>query len=97
MTVGQQISKAIIDTQITNLSLNMRSLMYQITNLSQNVTGQGAGLATLEAAGYDSGDAAGALAAISYLNTIASVYFGTAAQTPEFDFNQELSQYWGGQ
>jgi len=93
MTVGVQLTKAAVDQLITNLSVQMRDVL---TDLSLNVNGQGGGLAYLEAIGYTAGDAATALAAISYLNTIAGVYFGTATQDSDFDFNQTLAQYWGG-
>jgi hypothetical protein len=97
MTVGNQLTVTTVNSAITNLSVQTRILMTAISNLSVNVNGQGGGLALLEAIGYASADATSALAAISYLNTVAGVYFGTAAQTPAFNFNQELSQFWGGQ
>ena len=37
-----------------------------------------------------------ALSMISYLNTVAGVYFGTAAQTPAYNFDQQLSSLWAG-
>jgi hypothetical protein len=33
---------------------------------------------------------------ISYLNTVAGVYFGTATQGSQFNFDQQLSEVWGG-
>lgn len=42
-------------------------------------------------------DAGLALSIIGYLNTVASLYFGTAAQPDAFNFDQELSQVWAGQ
>jgi hypothetical protein len=96
MTVGVQLTKAAVDQLITNLSVQMRDVLTDVSDLSLNVNGQGGGLAYLEAIGYTAGDAATALAAISYLNTIAGVYFGTATQDSDFDFNQTLAQYWGG-
>jgi len=39
-------------------------------------------------------DAQYALNMISYLNTVAGVYFGTATQGSDFNFNQQLSQIW---
>jgi hypothetical protein len=97
MSVGGQISSSTIDDGITTLSVQMRNLMTAVQNLSLNVNGQGEGLTFLESIGYSSDDAATAQAAISYLNTVAGVYFGTAAQPDDFDFNQQLSQYWAGQ
>jgi hypothetical protein len=97
MTVGNQLSKSSVDASITNLSVGMRNLMQAVQDLSLNVNGQATGLATLEALDYTTDDATQALAAISYLNTVAGVYFGTATQGTDFNFNQELSQYWAGQ
>lgn len=96
MTVGAQLSAIGIDSSITNLSVAMRDLMQQVVNLSMNVNGQGTGLATLESIGYSSADAQTAINAIAYLNTVAEVYFGTATQVSDFDFNNQLSQYWAG-
>lgn len=95
--VGTQITSYQLDQQITGLAVQMRNLMQAVSNLSVNVNGQGNGLAFLEACGYSTTDAATAQSAISYLNTVAAVYFGTAAQATQFNFDQELSQYWAGQ
>jgi len=97
MTVGRQITSNDIDASITSLSVKMRDLMQDVSSLSLNVNGQGTGLAFLQSIGYSPTDAATAQAAISYLNTVAGVYFGTATQATDFNFNQELSQYWAGQ
>jgi hypothetical protein len=96
MTVGVQLNSGAVDQLITNLSVQMRNVMAAVANLSLNVNGQGAGLVYLESIGFSAGDAAQAQAAISYMNTIAGVYFGTATQGSDFDFNQVLSQYWAG-
>lgn len=84
----------------------MRDLMQQVVNLSTWINGQGNGLAYLEQLGYSSqadeenpggiSDAQMALNLIAYLNTVAGVYFGTATQASEFDFNNQLSQLWNG-
>lgn len=97
MTVGNQLTQSNVDQLITNLALALRNTAVAIQNLSMNVNGQATGLATLEAAGYDTANAQTALNAISYLNTVAEVYFGAATQLTAFNFNNELSQYWGGQ
>jgi hypothetical protein len=96
MAVGTQLTSGNVNAQITNYSLQLRNLLTSISQLSMNVNGQGTGQATLVAAGYSSTDATTALAAISYLNTIAALYFGTATQATTFNFNNQLSVYWGG-
>jgi hypothetical protein len=96
MTVGNQLNSSQIDRKISLLAVQLRDVMQAISNLSMNVNGQGAGLAFLEAAGYTNTDAPVALAAISYLNTMAGVYFGTASQSSDYNFDQQLSQFWAG-
>lgn len=105
--VGATIGSGQIDNIITNLAVNLRDIMRNITNLNMSVNGQAAGLAYLESIGYGSvtnpanpggiSDAQYAQNMIGYLNTVASVYFGTVPQTPAFNFDQELSQMWAGQ
>ena len=108
--VGSAIGSGQINNVITSLAVNLRNLMQQVANLNLLVNGQGAGLAYLTSIGYsneagtsDPGnpggitDAAYALQTIGYLNTVASVYFGTATQGTDFNFNQELSAVWAGQ
>ena len=106
MPVGATIGSGQIDNTITALAIAMRNIMQQVVNLNLAVNGQGAGLAYLQSIGYsgtanpanpgDVSDAALALSMISYLNTMAGVYFGTAAQTPAYNFNQQLSEIWAG-
>jgi hypothetical protein len=107
MPAGASIGSSQVDNVITSLAVNLRNIMRQISNLNLAVSGQGAGLAYLTSIGYGSdanpanpgavSDAQYALNIIGYLNTVAAVYFGTAAQATGFDFDQELSQVWAGQ
>jgi hypothetical protein len=107
MAVGAATSNGQVNNAITGLAVSLRNLMRQVYNLNLSVNGQGAGLAYLEGIGYGSAanpanpgsisDAQYALNMIGYLNTVAAVYFGTAAQTPAFNFDSELSQVWAGQ
>lgn len=107
MPVGAVIGSGQVDNIITALAVRLRDVMRQISNLNLAVNGQGTGLAYLESLGYSGtanpanpggvSDAALALSVISYLNTCAAVYFGTAAQTPPYNFDQQLSGVWAGQ
>ncbi len=107
MPVGASIGRDQMDNMITSAAVHLRDAMQVISNLNLSVNGQAQGLAYLESIGYSNvsnpanpggiSDAAYALSMISYLNTVAAVYFGTAAQTPAFSFHQELSQMWAGQ
>ena len=106
MPVGAVIGSSQVDNIITALAVNMRNVMQQVADLDLAVNGQGAGLAYLESTGYSGtanpanpggvSDAQLAQNTISYLHTVAAVYFGTAAQTPAFNFNQQLSAVWAG-
>jgi hypothetical protein len=107
MPVGSVIGSGQIDNIITALAVNLRDVMRRISNLNLAVNGQGAGLAYLQSVGYSNtanpanpggvSDAALALSVISYLNTVAGVYFGTATQGSQFNFDQQLSEVWAGQ
>lgn len=107
INVGNQTTVGTINNQISGYAAQLRNIMYAISNLNKQVNGQGNGLAMLEAVGYSSAanasnpggisDAQYALNMIGYLNTMAAVYYGTAAQSPAFNFDNELSQMWAGQ
>ena len=97
MPVGATIGSDQVSNIITALAVRLRDVMQQIANLNLAVNGQGAGLAYLESLGYSPEDAALALSIISYLNTVSSVYFGTATQGTAYNFNQQLSEVWAGQ
>ena len=106
MPVGAVIGSGQVDNIITALAVQLRTVMQQIGNLNLAVNGQGAGLAYLESIGYSGvanpanpggvSDAQFAQNMISYLNTMAGVYFGTATQGTAFNFNQQLSEVWAG-
>jgi hypothetical protein len=107
MPVGAPIGSGQVNNIITALAVNLRDIMQRIHNLNLAVNGQGAGLAYLQSVGYSGtanpdnpggvSDAALALSVISYLNTVAGVYFGTATQGTTFNFDQQLSEVWAGQ
>jgi len=106
MPVGATIGSSQMDNIITSLAVQLREIMQDIADTNLSVNGQGQGLAYLQSIGYSNvanpanpnnkSDAQYALDMISYLNTVAAVYFGTAAQTPAYNFNQQLSAVWGG-
>lgn len=97
MAVGSQASSATVNQELTDYSVAMRNIMTKVTELSRWINGQGGGQAKLESMGYSPADATAALNNISYLNTVAAIYFGTANQPANFDFNNQLSQLWAGQ
>ena len=107
MPVGASIGSGQMDNMITSAAVHLRDVAQDISELSLSVNGQGTGLAYLQSLGFGSSanpanpgsvsDAQYALNMISYENTVAAVYFGTAAQTPAFAFSQQLSQLWNRQ
>lgn len=107
MAVGNQANAASINQQLTNFATQMRSVMDAVSDLSTEINSQGDGLAALEAIGFGSAsnpanpgsisDAQYALNMLGYLNTVAQVYFGEAAQPSAFNFNNALSVLWAGQ
>jgi hypothetical protein len=107
MPVGATIGSDQMNNILTAFAVQLRNACRQISNLNLAVNGQGAGLAYLQSIGYSNtsnpanpgsvSDAALALSVISYLNTVAGVYFGTATQGTTFNFDQQLSEVWGGQ
>jgi len=106
MPVGASVGNSQVNNIMSSLSVQLRDVMRQIYNLNLAVNGQGAGLAYLESIGYSGtsnpanpgsvSDAQLALNMISYLNTVAGVYFGTATQSTQFNFDQQLSMLWAG-
>src|SRR5271169_4646202 len=107
MPVGAIIGSDQMNNIITSVAVDLATLMRNISRLNLSVNGQAAGLAYLTSIGYSGtanpanpgsiSDAQYALNMIGYLNTVAAVYFGTATQATVFNFDQELSQIWGGQ
>jgi hypothetical protein len=102
MSVGAQASKAVLDQNLTQLALQLRSAMQQIQNEWTFVNNGAAGspVEVLTALGYDNAnsDAPGGQSDASYasyllnnLNTMAGLYFGTATQASPFDFANALA------
>ena len=107
MPVGSTIGSDQMNNIITSLAVRLRNVMRDIYNTNLGVNGQAQGLAYMQSIGYSNtpnaanpggvSDAAYALNMISYLNTVAALYFGTATQGTTFNFDQALSQMWAGQ
>jgi hypothetical protein len=113
VSVGAQSNKQDIDQTLTDLAVAFRNLCQRSVNLSTEVNGQGDGLTVLVSLGYSDtpnpgnpggqSDAAWALQALAYLNTVAGVYYGTVQQGGQngtgaatFDFHNALSLLWAG-
>lgn len=108
--VGASIGAGQISNIITALAVAYRNLNQQAANLSLEVNGQGNGLAYLTSLGFSNEtatsnplnpggvtDAAYALELIGYFNTQAGIWFGSATQIGEFNFNNAVAPVWSGQ
>jgi hypothetical protein len=106
MAVGAAIGSGQVDNILSSLAVNFRNLAQQAANLSIEINGQGTGLAVLESLGYSNtpnpanpggiSDAAWALQLVNYFSTVAGVWFGTATQTPAFNYNVVSAPLWAG-
>ena len=107
MPVGTTLSADQMNHILTNLAVNYRKLSQLAANVSIEVTGQGQGLAFLQSIGYSNtpnpanpggiSDAVWALQLVNYFSTMSGVWFGTATQTPVFNFNNASALLWAGQ
>lgn len=95
MAVGNQATVGIINESLTGNALQLRAALRTVANFQEYVVALG--LSGLEALGYSSTDAQSVLNLASYMNTIAGVYFGTATQGSQFNFDNALCQLWAGQ
>lgn len=91
MPVGDAPTVGGLNDELAALIVRLRDVCNDITELQMQVVGFGS--AGLIATGFSSGDATTYLNAVSYLNTVASVYRGTATQGSTFNFDNALSQF----
>lgn len=95
MPVGNQASSAAVNQSLTTLALDLRGVCQSIRDFQTYVVTMGqSGLETL---GFSAADAASVVSMASYLNTVSGVYFGTATQASQFDFDNQLSGLWAAQ
>lgn len=94
MTAGNQATTGSINNTLTQYSITLRDTCQNILNLQEFITT--IGLPGLEALGYSSADASTVVTMTSYLNTIAQVFNGTAAQPSQFNFGNALSGLYAG-
>jgi hypothetical protein len=95
MPVGDVPTSASLNGELGGLIVRLRDVCHDISELQMQVTGIGQG--GLVAAGFSAGDATTFMNAVSYLNTVAGVYQGTATQGSTFNFDNALSAYVVGQ
>lgn len=94
MAVGNQPQLSAVNAALGNYATNLRDLCRSIANFAEWANSEGQ--AGLVAIGFSSADATTFLNMVSYMNTISGVYFGTATQGTQFNFDNALSILWGG-
>ena len=93
--VGVNYTSSQIDSNLTILTNALRKVMEQLSDQTKQLDNMG--VAGLETAGYSAADAATVMQFVGYLNTVTGVYYGTATQATDFDFDNAFSALWGGQ
>ncbi len=91
MPIGFADSASYLNGQLGQLAVDTRGIAQRQNALFLGIQGLGADdtarAAALEAKGYTAGEAAQVLYVASVFNTLATVYYGDAGQTPPFDFD----------
>lgn len=95
MTAGNQPTVAQVNATAGGFATQLRGLFQGVQNFQAWLATQNA--AGLVAIGFTAGDAATIISAIGNLNTLASVYQGTATQPAAFDYEANSNALWGGQ
>lgn len=95
MPAGQQPTVDLLNNQLTACALTMRDLMQKASDLNLQIGKLGS--AGVVALGTDQATADDIVAKAAVLNTVAAVYYGTATQATEYDFNDALATLRAGQ
>lgn len=94
MTVGNQASESGLNATLGQVAVNIRNDLRQALNLFEYVNS--IGTAGLQALGFSPADATAYFNTLNYLQTVAQVFFGTASQSPAFDFDNAVCEVYGG-
>jgi alkylhydroperoxidase family enzyme len=99
VTVGFQLSQQQINQQAGQLATGLRDWARGAGDFHTAIDALGADdtarATALTALGFTSDDATELVYLANVINTVAAVYYGTAAQTPPFSFDSALSPLWG--
>jgi hypothetical protein len=96
VAAGIQPTQAQVNANAGGLALNLRAAMQAIVNFQAWLSATQTA-ATLEALGFTPGDAATLISSVGNLNTLASIYQGTATQPAVFNYEANSNALWGGQ
>jgi hypothetical protein len=99
MGVGFTPSQATINNQGGALAVALRDLARSISDFHTAIGAMGADdtarATALVGLGFAQADAASMVYLANVLNTVAALYYGTAAQPTPFDFDSALAPLWG--
>jgi hypothetical protein len=96
MAAGIQASVAQVNATVGGFATQLRTTFGQIQNFQAWLAASG-GASELTGLGFTAGDAATVVSTIGNLNTLASVYQGTATQPSLFNYQANSNALWGGQ
>jgi hypothetical protein len=101
MAVGYQPNMAQLNNRAGQLATMLRDwsraatdFHLAIDSMADNDTDRATALVAL---GITQDDATNFVYLVNVINTVAAVYYGTAEQTPAFDFDNAFSALWGAQ
>jgi len=97
MAIGFTANSSVgtLNSQLGVAAVGLRNAAQQALELFALTNELGA--AGLEAIGFATADATAFVTAVSYLNTVAEVYYGSAAQPTDFNFDNALAGTRAGQ
>jgi hypothetical protein len=87
--VGNPVDVGGLNARLGDAAVSLRAAMEEILTLWSFV--QPTGEAGLEALGFSAQDATAYFSAANYMQTVASLYFGTGTQPDTFNFDSALA------
>jgi hypothetical protein len=93
--IGMQNTAASVNMRAGALAIQLRNVCQDMKNFQEWILTLGE--TGLDQLGFTPADATSILNAVSYMNTISSVFFGTGTQGTVFDFDNALAALYGGQ
>lgn len=95
--IGLQVNAQQLNTMVGQTAVNLRNACQAAANLQEFIVAQGTSGLTSAPISMSAQDAASIQAICSYMSTVAGVFFGTATQGSDFDFDSALAGVYGGQ
>jgi hypothetical protein len=95
--IGIQTNAVQLNGVAGDIALKMRNICQAAMALNEYITTVGGATGLQDPTiGFDSADATAFATAVNYLATISALYFGTASQPTNFDFDNAVSALYGG-